>query len=580
MESGNLLRKLKGRDCLPWLCGGDFNEILRQDEKEGRTPKVNWQMRNFHEALDDCGLADLEYSGFKFTWCNNHTQPATVRERLDRFCATAEWMNAFPNAKVRHLNTIASDHSPILLYLKDDCLKASQKAKKKFRFESMWIRKEQCTEIIKSAWEKTEEGCPFKKIVSKIKDCRVGLLRWNRTTIGNVQARIRATLDKIATIKMNPITEESKQCERELIMELDELRNMEEDFWKQRSHENWASEGDRNTRFFHNKASARKKRSNITNIRGANGEWCQDGQERERAIVSYFEDLFTTANPSEQALQEAMFEDTYCSNNVLSWWQEVNSRLKIHEMKLFVVVCWFLWKNRNMTIFHGAQMDALELYSEASHYLDYFRNAQENIRTNPHPNTNKVVWSPPCGNWVKINFDAAIFRKERNMGCGIIVRDSKGIVLAALSKKIYGVTDPEHAEAIAAGEAARFGYDCGFNFVQMEGDAKLIINALNSSEENLSAIGGIIDDVKRIAHCFDSCTFQHIKRSGNEAAHGLAKFAYSLTEALVWMGDEERDTIKGWAASKAQATSEAQANQGFKSTWKLEKAEDEDSIYR
>ncbi|KAK2994189.1 hypothetical protein RJ640_017809 [Escallonia rubra] len=127
--------------------------------------------------------------------------------------------------------------------------------------------------------------------------------------------------------------------------------------------------------------------------------------------------------------------------------------------------------------------------------------------------------------------------QERNMGCGIIVRDLKGSVLAALSKKIYGVTDPEHAEAIPAGEAARFGYDCGFNFMQMEGDAKLIINALNSSEENLSAIGGIIDDVKRIAHYFDSCTFQHIKRSGNETTHGLAKFAYSLTEALVWMGE-------------------------------------------
>ncbi|KAK2976048.1 hypothetical protein RJ640_024776 [Escallonia rubra] len=107
-----------------------------------------------------------------------------------------------------------------------------------------------------------------------------------------------------------------------------------------------------------------------------------------------------------------------------------------------------------MTVFQGAQMDALELYS-----------------------------------------------------------DSAGNTLAALSKKIYGITDPEYAEAIVAGEAARFGYDCGFNFVQMEGDAILIINALNSSEENLSAIGGIIDDVKRIAHCFDSCIFQHIKRS-------------------------------------------------------------------
>ncbi|KAK2976049.1 hypothetical protein RJ640_024777 [Escallonia rubra] len=241
MESWNLLRRLKGRDCLPWLCGGDFNEILRQDEKEGRAPKSNLQMRNFREALDDCDLADLEYSGFKYTWCNNQIEPATVRERLDRFCATAEWMNVFPNAKVRHLNTIASDHSPILLYLKDDCTKANMKVKKQFRFESMWLRKEQCSDIIKLAWEKTEEGCPFKTIASKIKDCRVGLLRWNRTTIGNVQARIRATLDKLATIKGNPITMESKQCESELLLELDELRNMEDDFWKQRSHKNWGT---------------------------------------------------------------------------------------------------------------------------------------------------------------------------------------------------------------------------------------------------------------------------------------------------------------------------------------------------
>ncbi|KAK2991759.1 hypothetical protein RJ640_015493 [Escallonia rubra] len=116
-------------------------------------------------------------------------------------------------------------------------------------------------------------------------------------------------------------------------------------------------------------------------------------------------------------------------------------------------------------------------------------------------------------------------RKEGSMGCGVIVRDSAGSILAALSKNIYGIMDPEYAKAIAAGEAAMFGYDCGFNFVQMKRDAILIINALNSSKENLTAIWGIIDGVKRIAHCFDSCTFQHIKRSGNEAAHGLAKFA-------------------------------------------------------
>ncbi|KAK3031193.1 hypothetical protein RJ639_035350 [Escallonia herrerae] len=78
---------------------------------------------------------------------------------------------------------------------------------------------------------------------------------------------------------------------------------------------------------------------------------------------------------------------------------------------------------------------------------------------------------------------------------------------------IYGITDPEHDEVIAALEAIMFGYECGFNFVQMEGDAISIIDALNSSDENLSAIWGIIDDVKQIPNCFDSCTCQHINRS-------------------------------------------------------------------
>ena len=35
MESWNLLRELNSRMTLPWLCFGDFNEIIRQSEKLG-----------------------------------------------------------------------------------------------------------------------------------------------------------------------------------------------------------------------------------------------------------------------------------------------------------------------------------------------------------------------------------------------------------------------------------------------------------------------------------------------------------------------------------------------------------------
>ena len=35
MESWNLIRELNNRFSVPWLCGGDFNELLKSHEKSG-----------------------------------------------------------------------------------------------------------------------------------------------------------------------------------------------------------------------------------------------------------------------------------------------------------------------------------------------------------------------------------------------------------------------------------------------------------------------------------------------------------------------------------------------------------------
>jgi hypothetical protein len=80
-ESWNLLRFLNGQYDLPWCCGGDFNEIVRIEEKQGRISKPDSQMQPFRDALDACGFIDLGYIGAPFTWCNNRFSGATVWER-------------------------------------------------------------------------------------------------------------------------------------------------------------------------------------------------------------------------------------------------------------------------------------------------------------------------------------------------------------------------------------------------------------------------------------------------------------------------------------------------------------------
>jgi len=53
---------------LPWLLGGDLNEILFNFEKKGGSIK-SWNVLDaFDGTLEECGLYDSGYSGYEFTW--------------------------------------------------------------------------------------------------------------------------------------------------------------------------------------------------------------------------------------------------------------------------------------------------------------------------------------------------------------------------------------------------------------------------------------------------------------------------------------------------------------------------------
>ena len=110
-----LLKHPKSRSSTPWLCIGDYNEILASREKEGGNPKPLQLMNNFCNTLLHCNLIDLGYSGNIFTWNNGRESDAFVQLRLDRACATMEWKELFPQARVSHLQASYSNHVPILL---------------------------------------------------------------------------------------------------------------------------------------------------------------------------------------------------------------------------------------------------------------------------------------------------------------------------------------------------------------------------------------------------------------------------------------------------------------------------------
>lgn len=79
-ESQDILSRLQHCNPLPWLCLGDFNEIIRIQEKLGGPLRPNSQMQDFCDVLDECGFRDLGFMGNKFTWAEQFVDGSSIWE--------------------------------------------------------------------------------------------------------------------------------------------------------------------------------------------------------------------------------------------------------------------------------------------------------------------------------------------------------------------------------------------------------------------------------------------------------------------------------------------------------------------
>jgi hypothetical protein len=65
----------------------------------------------------------------------------------------------------------------------------------------------------------------------------------------------------------------------------------EEMMWLQRSHISWLQEGDRNTKYFHRKATAKAKKNRVKRLRKDDGQVTQDKKEMEHMVTNFFKAL-------------------------------------------------------------------------------------------------------------------------------------------------------------------------------------------------------------------------------------------------------------------------------------------------
>ena len=207
--------------------------------------------------------------------------------------------------------------------------------------------------------------------------------------------------------------------------------------------------------------------------------------------------------------------------------------------ELMVSVMWTVWHRRNQLRLNASVLPNDQVLQQAKHVLDIFQTNQQahvnhaaNRRTQQH-----VQWHPPQPNYLKLNFDGAIFPELGKAGLGVVVHDSHGNAIASLSEQASLPFSPVIVEAMAAARAITFAQELGINEFMLEGDSEAVINTLCSSEASLTTYGHLLDFAKSSLVTSKCIAFSHIRRSGNRVAHNLAKHARHVRGLSVWVED-------------------------------------------
>jgi hypothetical protein len=269
----NLLRTLRKKYDLPWICSGDFTEILFACEKEGGPMRPEVCMNKFRSALEDCDLQDLGFVGDPFTWRNNHHEAAHfIKERLDRVVANSAWRGLFPFVRVINGDPRHSDHRPIIIDVGSGGRREwIGEADILPKFEARWLEEEEFAAQVEEAWAKAmEDGAS--NLIEVQKKVLGDLMEWDRNVLGELEGRICKVKKELEFCRRRSISQDAVDREHFLRYKLERLQDQQNTYWKQRAHNSWLIKGDRNTKFFHAFASKRKRKNYIRTLKEENGD--------------------------------------------------------------------------------------------------------------------------------------------------------------------------------------------------------------------------------------------------------------------------------------------------------------------
>ncbi|XP_060182343.1 uncharacterized protein LOC132612009 [Lycium barbarum] len=156
--------------------------------------------------------------------------------------------------EVEHLTRTGFDHAPILCSFGE----AEVNPFKPFKYLKFQVEHDSFIDIVRNNCPIWYEVDPFISFKEKLKELKV-----NRGILQKAQAEHKKYLD------------------------------YEEEFWCQKANLDWFSEGNRNTRFFHNLFKGRRKKLQIKRIQNVDEVWLEEELMMANEAVEFYQKQFT-----------------------------------------------------------------------------------------------------------------------------------------------------------------------------------------------------------------------------------------------------------------------------------------------
>lgn len=102
------------------------------------------------QFLDVCGLKDLGFEGYPFTWSNGRQGNENIR--LDRVVDSTSFIHRFSPIKVLHVSRHGSDRATIRVDLEAILEEDKKKRKFIFRFEESWTKDPRYEKLMGQLW--------------------------------------------------------------------------------------------------------------------------------------------------------------------------------------------------------------------------------------------------------------------------------------------------------------------------------------------------------------------------------------------------------------------------------------------